>query len=361
MKGKQIFLIVIAIILVGFLVVSMRGLKIKKVLDGQTVVLNNGAIVKLIGIDPTEDAAKCLKDFLGEKVVVVPDGSQSFNVKSMKKGVKYPAYLNLKRGGNLNARILIEGKSRLNEGVPLRDSLDNFRLWARNAPHNVPEPTIKPQVIDYEEDNFDLPTPPAPISPQDRKNTNWYTDGNMNLDMLEDVCDYNLPYTKAFANQLAAKSPGNFNIGQICEIFDYCYNKWRYINDPADSEYVAKASESIAASLTGDCDDFAVLLASCILSIGGRPCINIGHNYSGGHAFTEVDIADWNESEVLSEVKKYFSAYTISSLNTRRDGNHVWLNLDWQAGYPGGPYYDCSSSHDVYPYLNGHWTWNKLN
>lgn len=360
MKGKQIFLIVVAIILLGFFIISQRGLKIDQVLDGQTVKLNNGAIVTLIGIDPTEEAAQYLRNLEGKKVVVVPDGSQFFNVKKMEKGAKYLAYLNLKKGGNINGKILVEGFSRLNEGVPLRDSLENFRLLAMSAPHNLPEPRITPQVINYEDDNFELPSPPAPVKPGERKSDNWYPDGNMNLGMLEDVCDYNLPYTKSFANQLAAKSPGNFNIGQVCEIFDYCYNKWRYVNDPADREYVSRASESIAASLTGDCDDFAVLLASCILSVGGRPCINIGYNPSGGHAFTEVDISNWNESEVLSEIRTRFSAYPISSLNTRRDGNHIWLNLDWQASYPGGAYYDCSTSHDVYPYLNGQWTWEKL-
>lgn len=361
MKAKQIFLIVVAIILVGFFVTSLRGLKIDHVIDGQTVKLNNGALISLIGIEPTDEAAQYLKNLEGTKVVVVPDGSQFFNIKNMEKGAKYPAYLNLKKGGNINGKILIEGRSRLSETAPLRDSLDNFRYLAQNAPKNVPEPQITPRVIDYEDDDLELPAPPPPVKPGERKSTSWFVDGNMNLDMLEDVCDYNLPYTKSFANQLAAKSPGNFNIGQVCEIFDYCYNKWRYVNDPADREYVARASESISASLTGDCDDFAVLLASCILSVGGRPCINLGINPGGGHAFTEVDISNWDENEVLSEIKKHFSAYPISSINTRRDGKHLWLNLDWQASYPGGKYYDCSTSHDVYPYINGQWTWEKLN
>ena len=363
MTNKKIFLIVLTIVLIGFFVVSSRSLKIKSIVDGQTIMLNNGAYVTLLGIDPTVESEQYLRELKGEKVKVIPDESQFFNVKRMKKGSRYPAYVLLKRGGNISSLILLSGRSHLNEAPPLRDSLDNFRKWAalsKTLPTPVPEPTVKPRVINYEDDNIILPSPPVPIQRGERKYSIWYTDGNMNLEMLEDVCDYNLPYTKTFANKLAARSPGSYNIGQICEIFNYCYNKWSYVNDPADSEYVARASESISASLTGDCDDFAVLLASCILAIGGRSCINVGQNPQGGHAFAEVDIAGWNEDEVLKEIKKHFPAYNINSLAIRHDGEHIWLNLDWQASYPGGEYYNCSSSWDTYPYENGRWVWKKL-
>ncbi len=359
MSGKKVFLIVVAIVLVGFFIVSNRGLKIKTVVDGATVELNNGVYITLLGLDPTVEAQQYLAELKGEKIKIVPDGSQFFNVKRMEKGKRYPAYILLKKGGNISSQILASGRSLLNEAPPLRDSLENFRNWASLA-NNV-TPTIKRREIDYENDSIILPPAPTPLTPADRKHSSWYVDGNLNLEMLADACDYNLPYTKAFANKLAAKSPGPYNIGQVCEIFDYCYNKWSYVNDPEDSEYVARASESIYASLAGDCDDFAILLASCIIAVGGRPCINTGHNPRGGHAFTEVDIAQWSESEVLSEVRKRFSAYNISSLATRRDGKHLWLNLDWQASYPGGEYYDCSSSRSAYPYIDGAWVWKKLN
>ena len=95
----------------------------------------------------------------------------------------------------------------------------------------------------------------------DRRITFWSINGEENIEMLKESCDYNVPKTKGFANKLAGKaslSDGTFNIEQLCEIFDYCYSKWRYVNDPKGSEYLAKASETIASSLTGDCDDFAI-------------------------------------------------------------------------------------------------------
>lgn len=363
MTKKNIFLIVVAIILTSIWIVSIRGLKIKRVIDGQTVELNNGAMVTLLGVDPTVEAQNYLESLKGEKIVIVADNSQFFNVKRMSKGQRYPAYMLLKKGGSINRQILLSGFSHLNDAKPLNDSLNAFQLYAsiaRKSPTPMPKPTIKPQVIDYENDSIILP--PAPIvQKNERKHSKWYVNGNDNLAMLEDACDFNLPYTKTFANMLAARSEGPYNFGQICEIFDYCYNKWRYVNDPADIEYVARASESIAASLTGDCDDFAILMASCILAIGGRPCINTGYNDHGGHAFTEVDIAGFDQEEVLDVVRSRFNAYNVTSLATRKDGSHLWLNLDWQARYPGGEYYDCSRSHDVYPYLDGRWTWETIN
>lgn len=358
MTPKKIFLFIVALVVIAFIFAGMRGTKIQSVIDGATVRLNNGAIVSLIGIVPSVESEVQLAALVGEKVDVLPDKSQMFDVNNMEKDTKYPAYLYLKSGECINSTLLSTGAAELREGAPLVDKLVEFRsLYAQGKQKGVVPTPAPPQIIDYEEDDIVLP----PYQGSERRKSAWYIDGNENIEMLDDACDFNLPYTKKFANELAAKSPGPYNIGQVCEIFNYCYNKWRYVNDPADQEYVARASESIAASLTGDCDDFAVLVASCILAVGGKPCINTGHNAHGGHAFTEVDIARFDPDEVLSTIKKQFSAYTINSLATRRDGEHLWLNLDWQAAYPGGPYYDCSRSRDSYPYENGQWTWKKLN
>ena len=357
MTPKKIFIFIVLLVVVGFIIAGTRGLKIESVIDGSTVRLNNGAIVSLIGIEPSVESQTELSSYVGESVEILPDGSQFFDTKRMEPATKYPAYVLLTSGGNINSKLLISGAAKLHEGAPLRDSLDNFRRWASAGLRRGSIPTpAPPQVIDYQDDNIVLP----PYQASERRESAWYDDGSRNIAMLEDACDYNLPYTKKFANELAAKSAGPYNIGQVCDIFDYCYNKWRYVNDPADIEYVARASESIAASLTGDCDDFAVLVASCILAVGGKPCINIGFNPRGGHAFTEVDIAGFDQSEVLNTIKKHFSAYPVTSLATRRDGSHLWLNLDWQAAYPGGPYYDCSQKRESYPFENGGWTWKKL-
>lgn len=333
-------------------------IRIKSVENGNTLVLSNGATVKLLGVMPTQEARTELYGLRNLPVHLVADGNAYYDMEKLTTNSFVNAYLLLPNNGYecVNATLLKKGLTTFVENCV--DSLDSFRKYAEQASREgapfTPEPA--PEIV-YSEDEIHL----DPYTPSaERKHSAWYNDGNMNLEMLEEACDFNLPYTKKFANELAARASGNFNPRQICEIFNYCYRKWSYVNDPADSEYVAKASETIYNSLTGDCDDFAILMASCILAVGGRPCINTGHNQGGGHAFTEVDISLFNEIDVLNTIREFYPAANISFLNYRVDGQYKWLNLDWQADYPGGEYYNCSLRRDTYPYIDGSWRWVRL-
>ena len=357
-KTIGVFAIIIIIIAI---VVWPSGHLISNVKDGNTVILDNGAEIHLIGITSTEEGKEHLKKLMGDgiKVEIIPDSKSLFEPGRLSEGDVVYAYLdNNDDGLCINEDILRAGFASIQEDSYLFDRRDKFRKIAGNVSPTTPTPTpTKPDVIDYNGDDIKLPDYQLP---SERKHSAWYDNGNKNLDMLDEACDYDLPYTKSFANQLAGRSAGSFNPGQICEIFDYCYKKWRYVNDPNGHEYVARASESIASFLTGDCDDFAVLMASCLLAVGADVCVNTGHNSTGGHAFTEVDISQFNQSDVLKVIKNRFDNFNVSQLHTRDANGKKWLNLDWQASYPGGPYYDCSSSWDTYPCIDGKWQWNKL-
>ena len=341
---------------------NTKGFVITDVSDGNTLILKNGVEVRMIGVTSTIEGRDFLAKTKGKKVYLKADHTASFDPEMVTKGDVIYAYVIIESSrSHLNAALLREGFADIQEGTFLSDSLVAFRKYAQlGASKREVDPTPTPNpIIDYEKDSIVLPDPPSPDTRLTRKHSTWYVDGNMNLEMLEEACDYNCPYTKQFANSLAAKSPGNFNPGQICEIFEYCYSHWKYVNDPLDNEYLASASETIAGSLTGDCDDFAILMASCILSVGGRSCINTGRSSNGGHAFTEVDISQFGEAAMLQAVREHFHQYDVTSLAVRRDGNHLWMNLDWQAAYPGGRYWDCYE-RDSYPYENGGWKWHRL-
>ncbi len=190
---------------------------------------------------------------------------------------------------------------------------------------------------------------------QERRISRWGVDGVSNLSMLDEACDFNFPSTKKFANSMAGDSPGDFNIGQVCEIFDYCFKNWRYVNDPADQEYLAKASETIGANLTGDCDDFAVLMASCIIAIGGRPSITVAWGPEGGHAYAEVDISKFGLPSVTSFISNRYASKRLSSIGHRKsmDGR-IWMNLDWWSNFPGGKYFNSTHSM-IYEWDGSHW------
>jgi hypothetical protein len=164
---------------------------------------------------------------------------------------------------------------------------------------------------------------------------------------LIETCNYTNSLVRNTAVSIAGQNDGLYNIGQICDIFDYCYNNWKYVNDPNNNEIIEFASNTLLNGLNGDCDDFAVLICSMILSIGGEARINFAYDQDGGHAFTEVNIGKTKIEDYI--FKRYKKIYDNSGIWTRldNDGNN-WLNLDWFANYPGGQYFDYTHGTSYY-------------
>lgn len=355
---KSIFIAVVVILVLGLWFINKGSITILSVDDGAMVTLNNGSKVRLIGVSNTEQGKKELEQLVGEEVTIQPDLSANFDPHLLSKGDVVDAYLLLNCNSYecINATLLKKGYAQLVEGGRLVDSLDNFRIYANRGQQEgglTPTPIV--QVIDYSNDSIKLPQ----YTPQpERKHNTWYGESEKNIEMLVEACDYNLPYTKMFANQLAGRAQGVFSIEQVCEIFDYCYKKWRYVNDPNGQDYLAKASETIFASLTGDCDDFAILIASCVLACGGDACIVYANGSNGCHAYPEVDINSFQNKEVShiqDVIFKRFAQYSPSSLAIRETNGHTWLNLDWQAAYPGGRHFQAEEKV-YYSIIDGQWS-----
>lgn len=352
---------------------------VERVISGNTIQLENGVNVVLLGLEDTRNSQERLQELLcpndGEthQVWFIKDSSYPELFYLDEDNNTFYAYVSTADGNGgevaLNGLILREGRSRLCENPYLRDSLGRYQQYvdASNLeelilPNPVVKPVLDPEVKDIVE-NQDDGNRKREI--RDHSGDRWLTNGSQNCDMLRRAVDYTNSVTKSFANLLAAESEGPFNVGQICEIYSYLRKKWKYVNDPADNEYVAYASESIQEShLSGDCDDFAILMAACMLAIGGEVCINTAQNGNEGHAFTEIDVSRFQQSDVENSVQSYFGKYTRipSPLSYRREGNHVWLNLDWQTTFPGGNYWleQHYTSWDSYVRESGNWLWKKL-
>lgn len=168
-----------------------------------------------------------------------------------------------------------------------------------------------------------------------------------------DAMDKGNKITIGFANHLATKFPGSFSIKQILSIYDYLYNNWKYVNDPSGIDYVKHASETIQnfkdyGKLMGDCDDYAVLMATLIEAIGGEARIVLAIKSPAGHAYAEVQFYD-SPNTVISEINNHYAGLLEKFLGMNRvdkiyyrkdpDGS-LWLNLDWRSKYPGGDYYN---------------------
>jgi Transglutaminase-like superfamily len=148
------------------------------------------------------------------------------------------------------------------------------------------------------------------------------------------------PVTRDYAVQLAAQYPGDYTIDQVCSIWDTVYSKWRYVSDPAGNDYYASASESITNNLAGDCDDFAIEVASLIEAIGGGARVIGAYNTtSSSHAYPEVYIGPKGASltnEIIQDLANKYSSVIWYEIDSN---DKVWLNLDWSAQHLGGPFF----------------------
>ena len=185
-------------------------------------------------------------------------------------------------------------------------------------------------------------------------------------DRIRQAVDYYNPVVRSFAvNAIARENAGPYNIGQICDIWEAIYNRWVYVNDPIGFFDFTPASHTIAYyNFRGDCDDFAVLVAACIKAIGGTVRIRVEYDRSrrASHAYALVflgrthkdarGILDYiferyrtTEAPDPEHIDVYVLRYgwrygwypeTIWYL---KDSQGIWLNLDWQAPYPGGSFW----------------------
>lgn len=177
------------------------------------------------------------------------------------------------------------------------------------------------------------------------------------LKLLVDAVDVTNETTNDYAVQLASRFPGEYNIGQICQIYDYVVNNWKYVNDSHNNENFRSASRSIKNNLAGDCDDFAIVISALIESVGGSTRISLAYdNENKGHAFTEVFISD-SQSDMQGiddEIKKLYGIDQFTINYTIDEDGKCWLNLDWFSSprIPGGEYFKYVSRTIYYPTAN---------
>jgi hypothetical protein len=301
---------------------------VNKIISGNQLVLTNGYLVHLIGIENTSKSESFLKQNVqNNKVKLVFDSRNPYKrIHPKVKDKSFYAYLILETGECINSKMLQNNISKLFLQPVLNDSLHQYMKYTK---------IVREEIMTKNKKLFAV---------------NCYKE----LIKLQESCDYMNPTTRDFAVKIAGKSSGAYNIGQICKIFaTVCPPNWKYVNDPLENEFYSKASRTISqTNLSGDCDDFAILLYSLITAIGGKARINFVVGLTGGHAFTEIDISIFNFAEVQKTIENNFPDYKIDQINYRTDSKGIWLNLDWWASFPGGPYMDFYRSMTFYPIQN---------
>jgi len=172
---------------------------------------------------------------------------------------------------------------------------------------------------------------------------------------IHDAADYMNPVVRNFAVQQATEEPFatigecqySDDIRQIVHamsVFKTIYENWKYVDDPRGFEYNSKASETIQnrshGLFTGDCDDHAILMASCIQAVGAKARIVLSHENGVGHAYPELYLGSKdNAIRTHYLVEKLFPQYRDRKFEYHIDGKgDYWLNMDYTAPYPGGKF-----------------------
>jgi hypothetical protein len=124
---------------------------------------------------------------------------------------------------------------------------------------------------------------------------------------------------------------------QCFAVFKEINHRWNYVSDPKEGDYIATASESLLY-FSGDCDDHSILMAASVRAIGGTPRLI----HTKGHIYPEILIGNRNDLEKINYLIKNV-LFVVESHKKQLhyhidERDQVWLNLDYTATYPGGPF-----------------------
>jgi hypothetical protein len=166
-----------------------------------------------------------------------------------------------------------------------------------------------------------------------------------NARQIRDAIDFRNPDVRNYA---VHASKANFSDpylyrehGNIIRYFSIFAEvvQWNYIPDPVGEEYYAKASETIH-HLSGDCDDYSILMAACIKAVGGE--VRLIHTKS--HLYPEVKICHQRDfDKIVNLIKRqlFLKESLGGSIYYHIDrDDYIWLNFDYTTRYPGGPFMD---------------------
>jgi len=125
------------------------------------------------------------------------------------------------------------------------------------------------------------------------------------------------------------------NVVRILSLFRHINHNFKYVSDPLRDEYYASPQETIDAGLAGDCDDHTILMIAAMKSIGAktRMVLSVDHVYPELYCGNKASFLKFQAA-----ILHLYSQENLTGLYYREENGEYWLNLDYSARYPGGPY-----------------------
>lgn len=122
---------------------------------------------------------------------------------------------------------------------------------------------------------------------------------------------------------------------RVLSLFKHINSNFKYVSDSERDEYFATAKETIQNGMGGDCDDHTILMVSALKAIGAH-CRMV---LTEGHLYPELLVGDEKAFELMqSAIILLFGKEAIGNIYYHEQNGNYWINLDYSARYPGGPY-----------------------
>lgn len=118
-------------------------------------------------------------------------------------------------------------------------------------------------------------------------------------------------------------------------LFKVINNNFKYVADSQRDEYFATPRETILNGMGGDCDDHSILMVSAMKAIG----VHARMVLTEGHLYPELFCGDKKNFErINTAIMTLFSREVRGNIYYHEENGQYWLNLDYSAKHPGGPY-----------------------
>jgi transglutaminase-like putative cysteine protease len=140
---------------------------------------------------------------------------------------------------------------------------------------------------------------------------------------VNSLVDFNSePVAQASANATAGIGAG-YNIGKACAIFDWLDSNINYTEDPGGGDTWYSPDETLA-TLKGDCEDYAMLLAAMVEHAGGTSRIYLTID----HAFAAVYVGNTSDdlANATADVQAYYR--TNVTIHAFADETGYWMVAD---------------------------------
>jgi transglutaminase-like putative cysteine protease len=122
---------------------------------------------------------------------------------------------------------------------------------------------------------------------------------------------------------------------RVLSLFKHINSNFKYVSDSERDEYFASPKETIQNGMGGDCDDHTILMVSALKAIGAH-CRMV---LTEGHLYPELLVGDEKAFEMMqSAIILLFGKEAIGNIYYHEQNGDYWINLDYSARYPGGPY-----------------------